>query len=64
MVLEARQSLTSGSCHWSHIITVLEKIYYFSLDICKPMVYMKTMTSDELRKWREGNGYSLSLIHI
>ena len=28
------------------------------LDICIPLVYMKTMTQDELRKWRTGNGYS------
>ena len=29
-----------------------------SLDKYKPMVYMLAMTSDELRKWREVNGYS------
>ena len=29
-----------------------------TLDKYKPMVYMLTMTSDELRKWREVNGYS------
>lgn len=29
-----------------------------SLDKYKPMVYMLAMTSDELRKWREVNGFS------
>jgi DNA-binding transcriptional regulator YiaG len=30
----------------------------FSLDKYKPMAYILAMTSDELRKWREVNGYS------
>jgi transcriptional regulator with XRE-family HTH domain len=29
-----------------------------SFDKYKPLAYMITMTGDELRKWREGNGYS------
>ena len=31
-----------------------------TLDIYKPLVYMLTMTGDELKKWREANGYSQS----
>jgi transcriptional regulator with XRE-family HTH domain len=37
----------------------MEEIFFiFPLDKYKPMVYMLAMTSDELKKWREGNGYS------
>ena len=31
-----------------------------NLDIYKPLVYILSMTSDELKKWREANGYSQS----
>ena len=31
-----------------------------ALDIYKPLVYILTMTGDELKKWREANGYSQS----
>lgn len=29
-----------------------------SLDMNRPTAYMKAMTSDELKEWREVNGYS------
>ena len=32
--------------------------FIFPIDIYIPLVYIRTMTSEELKKWREDHGYS------